>query len=111
MTEILLVCGSDGAFRRFQASGHACFVRKGKDIVCAAETIVLRTAITVLEKTEGIEVETEKTLRGHLALSVKSGGSENAERLVAVADFIREAIKSLENEYPGHLKLQEKYEN
>ena len=54
MIEVLLVCGKDGAFKSCNASGHAGFAAKGKDIVCAAVTELLRTAVQVLQKTEGM---------------------------------------------------------
>ena len=50
MTEVVLVCGREGEFRRVSASGHASFAARGKDIVCAAETVLLRTALEVLQK-------------------------------------------------------------
>jgi len=104
--QVLLVCGKDGSFKSCTASGHAEFAVKGKDIVCAAVSSLLRTAIQVLEKS--IVVKTETPSRGNLAFCVEDlSQSCNKERLVCTADFIRSGIKSLSEEYPMNVQLRE----
>ncbi|MFA6937930.1 MAG: ribosomal-processing cysteine protease Prp [Treponema sp.] len=111
MIEVLLVCSSDGSLKSCNASGHAGFAVKGKDIVCAAVSSLLRTAIQVLEKTNGIVVKTETTSRGKLAFSVEDSNLDcKNERLICTADFIRCGIKSLSNEYPKNVQLRELFE-
>lgn len=118
MTDVLLVTGSSGQFRSVSASGHAGFAAKGKDIVCAAETIILRTSLEILQSTPGLVLNTDMASRGNLAFSVEtdasgqvaSGAEEasvNLERLKCTADFIRTGIRSLEDEYPGNVRLRE----
>jgi len=106
--EVLLVCGKDGAFKSCNASGHAGFAAKGKDIVCAAVTELLRTAVQVLQKTEGMTVKTETPSRGKLAFSVEDNGcSMKIERLRCTADFIRLGVTNLAQEYPANVQLRE----
>lgn len=109
MTKVLLVCGTDGCFKSCSAKGHAFFAARGRDIVCSAETLLLRTAISVLEKTGGIKLSCDASERGSLAFSVEVQGhsAELAERLRCTADFIRDGISSLSEEYPGCLLLKE----
>ena len=107
MTEILLVCSKEGCFRACNASGHAGFAAKGKDIVCASETTILRTALEILEKTDNITVKADAPSRGRLAFSVEEGESLYRERLICVADFIRYGIKALSDEYPDNIHLRE----
>ena len=109
MTTVLLVCGSDGCFKSCSAKGHAFFAARGRDIVCAAETHLLRTALSVLEKTKGIGLSCDASERGSLAFGVEVEGhsAELAERLRCTADFIREGISSLSQEYPGCVLLKE----
>lgn len=113
MTSVLLICGGDGCFKSCTAEGHAGFAAKGKDIVCASETLLLRTAVQVLESVEGIEVLIDSSRRGFLSFSVRQMVSfENdpdlLERLRCIADFIRTGIKSLSEEYPALVRLTEK---
>lgn len=111
MIDVLLVCGRDGSIKSCNASGHAGFAAKGKDIVCAAVSSLLRTAVQVLERTDGAVIETEIPSRGNLAFSVEDcGGSGNTERLVCTADFIREGINALSTEYPRCVQLREQTE-
>ncbi len=108
MTEILLVCSKNGEIISLEAKGHAGFAEKGRDIVCAAETMLIRTAIQVLEKTEGIKVNTDAASRGSLAFSVETeAGFNQKDRLICTADFLREGLKSLSLEYPDHVQLRE----
>src|SRR5574344_867769 len=108
MIEVLLVCCKDGAFKSCTASGHAEFAVKGKDIVCAAVTELLRTAVQVLQETKGMSVNVETPSRGKLAFSVEVyGGSEQTERLKCTADFIRLGVKNLAEEYPANVLLRE----
>lgn len=107
MTKVLLVCGEDGAFKRVSAEGHAGFAGRGKDIVCAAETMLLRTALDVLQKTSGVFVSADASVRGRLCYEASGSATE---RLVCVADFIREGIKALSEEFPGNISFQEELE-
>lgn len=108
-----MVCNGQGCFKSLEASGHAGFSSRGRDIVCAAETSILRTALQVLEQTEGILLNKNDASRGTLAFSVevKSSSEKLEERLKCTADFVRAGIKSLAEEYPEHVLLREKKEN
>ena len=108
-----MVCDDRGSFRSLEASGHAGFAGRGHDIVCAAETCILRTALQVLEQTEGVLLNKNDASRGTLAFSVevKSSSQLLEERLKCTADFIRAGIKGLAEEYPEHVLLREKKEN
>ncbi len=107
MTEIVLVCSKDGCFRACTAKGHAGFAAKGKDIVCASETTILRTALDVLEKTDTLTVKAEAPSRGQLAFMVEEGEPLNRDRLICVADFIRCGVKALSDEYPDNISMRE----
>ncbi len=107
MTEIVLVCSKDGCLRACSAKGHAGFAAKGKDIVCASETTILRTALDVLEKSDTLRIRADAPSRGQLAFIVEEGESLNRERLVCVADFIRCGVKALSDEYPDNIHLRE----
>ena len=107
MTDVLLVCSDDGCVRKVEASGHAGFLKKGKDIVCSAETALLRTALQVLEETAGVKLTKDVSTRGRLCFRVESIGSASKERLVCIADFVRKGITSLSDEYPDCIRFAE----
>lgn len=105
-----MVCNDRGCFTAVEASGHAGYAGRGHDIVCAAETCILRTALQVLEQTDGILLKKNDASRGTLAFSVEVQCSSEKleERLRCTADFVREGIKGLAEEYPEYVLLREK---
>lgn len=108
MTQVFLACSEDGSFKEARASGHAGFARRGHDIVCAAESFLLRTAMEVLGSDDsGLVLETDAARRGELSFRVASSGAASRERLVCVADFIRKGMQSLSEEYPECVSFRE----
>ncbi len=108
MTRIRLVCGKDGAFKSCEALGHAGYAAKGNDIVCAAETLLLRTAMQLLESEPHLCATADVSARGTLAFSVTGPYPECLkERLVCTADFLRLGLRSLAQEFPEHVLLRE----
>ena len=115
MTSVLLIRGVDGCFKSCTAEGHAGFAPRGKDIVCAAETLLLRTAVQVLESIDGIDLSVDSSRRGFLSFSVNNldsdvvaGNGASVERLRCAADFIGTGIQSLSEEYPDLVRLTER---
>ena len=113
MTSILLVCGKDGISFSCKAKGHAGFSLYGKDIVCSAETILLRTAMQVLSKTSGIDFESDVSVRGLLSFSavISKADSFNQERLLCVRDFLEEGFISLSKEFPDNICFSKQLED
>lgn len=109
MTDILLVCGKDGRFKSCRACGHASFAKKGTDIVCAAETIVLRTSVELLSQTEGVVLSLNDSVRGFLEFRVEEFrfSARAEERLKCIGDFIRLSLQGLSAEYPENVHFQE----
>ncbi|MBQ0052349.1 MAG: ribosomal-processing cysteine protease Prp [Treponema sp.] len=109
MTTITLSCGKNGVLKNCKANGHAGFSKKGTDIVCAAVTVLLRTAMEVLSHTENVSLIADASARGNLAFSVEVNGEslETEARLKCTADFIRDGIKRISTEYPENVSFQE----
>ncbi|MBQ6779902.1 MAG: ribosomal-processing cysteine protease Prp [Treponema sp.] len=106
MTTITLVCGKDGVLRSCVAEGHAGFAAKGHDIVCAAVTMLIRTAMQVLSETDGVTLHADTAERGFLAFEVEQAAGEKTERLVCITDFLECGLQSLQSEYPQFVRLQ-----
>jgi uncharacterized protein YsxB (DUF464 family) len=68
MIQVTLTRKKDGFTCR--AEGHAGFAEPGKDIVCAAATILLRTTAETLAKTPGLRVTPLDVAPGLLAFEV-----------------------------------------
>ena len=111
MTKIELICDSSGRIKSCCAEGHASFGHKGKDIVCAAESVLFDTVLQMLESTQGIVFEADKSSRGSLAFSVEVKDSGCTERLKCMAEFLRRGLGSISEQYPAHVQLREKTED
>ncbi|MCR5613076.1 ribosomal-processing cysteine protease Prp [Treponema sp.] len=112
MTEVLLVKAKNGNFLKCNASGHAGFAPKGKDIVCSAVTILMRTAMQVLSETGGIKLETDTSLRGFLSFcAVIDSGNADQSRINTIGDFLETGFKSLSEEFPNNLTFELKLED
>jgi uncharacterized protein YsxB (DUF464 family) len=89
---------------RLTVKGHGGGV-PGHDIVCAAVSVLVRTAASVLHGRAGVGTVVDASGRGEFYLDVKCG-REAEPYLAAVQDFLLKGIESLENEYPESCKLQ-----
>ena len=109
MTRVTLFSGKNGVVKRCEANGHARFSRKGGDIVCAAVTILLRTAMQTFSQDESVAVSADAKSRGKLVFALEAdGGNPEAEaRLKGVSDFLRNGLKSLSEEFPEYVFFDE----
>ena len=83
--------------------GHAGFAPKGKDIVCAAVSILARTALDVLHGQSGIELKTDSAERGELSFTVEKKQDGCSDILSYTADFLEKGFDSLQKEYPAYV--------
>ena len=90
------------------ASGHAGFAEKGKDIVCAAVTCLLRTTAETLSKESFLEVIFEAPERGYLRLIArkKAAVQKQGDILDYAGNFLVTGIKSLQKEFPEYVLLE-----
>ena len=109
MTLVTFSYGKDGVIKECKANGHAGFSKKGSDIVCAAVTILFRTAIQVISQIEGVGCKADISSRGNLAFRVDLNNRKQAAviRLCCAMDFLRVGIESLTREYPENVQMRE----
>jgi uncharacterized protein len=100
-----LVLDADGRIALFEAEGHSKKGPIGGDIVCAAFSVLSRSAYEALAGLPGIEMEGLAPSRGRLRFAVKSIAPESGERAAGIADFLLAGISGLEREYPGEVGL------
>jgi len=104
MVEIEAVLDGDGTLASCRASGHAGSGRPGSDIVCAAVSVLMRTAVRVLSGREGVTVACDAPEPGFLFLEA-AGDAEGRGFLRAAGIFLLEGLSSVAEEYPEHCKL------
>jgi len=104
LIEIEAVLDGDGALRSCRASGHAGAAPTGTDIVCAAVSVLMRTAVRALSGREGITIRCEAPEPGFLFLEADYT-AEGREFLSAAGVFLTEGLASVAEEYPQYCKL------
>jgi uncharacterized protein YsxB (DUF464 family) len=90
--------------RTLAVEGHAKRGPPGADSVCAAVSVLTRTAAAVLAGKAAITVELVTPARGELYLDVQCR-REGEPYLCAVQDFLLEGLNSVAAEYPDCLRL------
>jgi uncharacterized protein YsxB (DUF464 family) len=93
-----------GVLRSCEVSGHAGAGAAGADIVCAAVSSLVRTAVHLLSRKDGVTIKAAAEKRGELRF--EAGYTEaGAASLAAAGEFLLEGLGLIEKEYPGHCKV------
>jgi uncharacterized protein YsxB (DUF464 family) len=101
LIEIEAVLDESGIRRSCKAVGHAGAGRTGYDIVCAAVSVLLRTAVRVLSDREGISIRCDAPEPGFLSMEADYT-AEGKDFLFAVGVFLREGLASVAEEFPQY---------
>ncbi|MDR2966130.1 MAG: ribosomal-processing cysteine protease Prp [Treponema sp.] len=104
MIIIEAVVENDGTLRACKVEGHAKAGKTGKDIVCAAVSVLMRTAYSVLSGKEGITVHGGAPERGTMWLEADYT-AETREFLFTAGVFLIEGLRSVAQEHPQNCKL------
>jgi len=104
LIEIEAVVENDGTLRACRALGHSGAGRSGTDIVCAAVSVLMRTALSTLSGRKGITLSGGAPEKGQLWLEA-GYDAEGKDFLFAAGVFLIEGLKSVAHEYPKNCKL------
>ena len=99
---IAVVLDELGLLKSCDVRGHAGAGKRGNDIVCAAVSILIRTAYSVLSNREGIAARSEAKRRGKFTLETEAQNKTGRDFLAAAGAFLTEGFGSLAGEYPEH---------
>jgi len=101
-----VVLDTEGRIVRFEASGHGGTAPAGRDIVCAAFTVLARTAYETLAALPGVEIAGEAPEPGVLRFAVRRVSEESGGQALGISNFLLTGISGLEREYPGQVGLK-----
>ena len=104
MIEIEAVLDKEGVLRSCKASGHAGAGKTGTDIVCAAVSVLLRTALSVLSGRNGIIIKGGAPDKGQLWLETEYS-AEGKDFLFACGEFLIDGLRSVAQEYPQNCRF------
>jgi uncharacterized protein YsxB (DUF464 family) len=98
------VVDQEGVLRACTASGHAGAGKAGADIVCAAVSVLMRTALRVLSGRKGVTIQSGAPEPGLLWMKA-AYTAEGKEFLSAAGMFLVEGLRSVAEEFPGNCTL------
>lgn len=90
-----------GLLRSCRIEGHAGAGAKGEDPVCAAVSVLARTAALTLSRAEGFEISGSAPARGIFGFDVLAAPSETGFA-AGVTSFLLEGLRSVAREYPNY---------
>jgi len=95
----------------FDVSGHSGYSEAGKDIVCAAVSAVVQTAVIGLTEVLGIKVKyRQKT--GEAQCAIPSGLSgDKREKINIVLETMLYGLKSIQEGYGEYIRVEERRMN
>ena len=101
MTNIIIRKNTDGEFRGFKLEGHAGSGEYGKDIVCAAISMLTINTVNSLEKfTDDVFTCDANPERGYIEVVSENGFSEEGELLLKSFELgITAVYKQYGNEF------------
>lgn len=88
-----------GIIRSCSIEGHAGAGPFGGDIVCAAVSVLARTALKALSEAEGVAVSAAASRRGSFGFVVEKAPREGAYP-AGVSAFLVEGLRSVARDYP-----------
>ncbi len=103
MLRVLLAVSRDRLLRRFEATGHAGG-DPGRNIACAAATVLLRTAGRECAA-HGLVAQGSAAGPGEMAM-VLTGRDVEDEWLRGVTDLLVRGMSDLEREFPDQITLR-----
>ena len=106
MIRIKVLLYPHGCLRATEAAGHAEAGGRGEDIVCAAVTVLLRTAAQTLAGLKELALEGQAGQEGQLSFSLPEPPADRREYVRGVTDCLVRGLEELSVEYPANIKLE-----
>ena len=105
MITIAVVLDESGLLKSCDIRGHGGAGKRGNDIVCAAVSVLARTAQAALSRREGISVRSEAPERGEFSLETKAETKAGRDFLAGAGAFLVEGLASVAGEYPKNCSM------
>jgi len=105
MIDVETVLDGRGIVATVSAKGHSGTGAKGENVLCAAVSVLLRTAYETLASADGIAITGTAGRPGDFSFSVRSVDDEISSWARGVTDSLLTGLSSLDREYPGELTI------
>ena len=95
-----------GRFSGFRATGHSGYDRAGRDIVCAAVSILGCTCVNSLESLLGIQVLVRENREGLLTFDLPALPADRTGGAELLMGALHQGLKDLSEAYPDYVTLE-----
>lgn len=106
MLRIKITMTGQGLLRGAEAVGHVGFGPKGSDPVCAAATVLLRTAARTLERKQGIELSGGAPSPGQMQFEILALPESLRGWISGVSEALFQGLTDLAMEFPDKVSVQ-----
>ncbi len=106
MIKIILQLSETGLITGCDVRGHAETGRKGEDLVCAAVSVLVRTAARTLEQQNDVILEGKASEPGKVGFSLVSFRPGIELWLKGLGDVLMTGILDIQDEYPESCLLE-----
>jgi len=105
MIEARVHLDSRGGLARFDSTGHSLFAPVGTDIVCAAFSVLARSAFESLAAVPGVAVHESAAQPGEYSVVVDTVPPQMVERVAGIAGFLIVGLAGLQRDFPQSVRL------
>ncbi len=105
MIQARVVLDSEGVLKAFQAEGHAGLGPAGADPLCAAFSVLARTAWECAESISDGHASGRAEAPGRLEFEIGPVNPAAAQRLRGMTEFLLTGLAGLERDFPGRISV------
>jgi hypothetical protein len=102
---VKIIIDHNKIINELKVNGHSNFDKKGKDIVCAAVSILVYTIYLSLKKLPSIKIEYKDDKKDSVFLSLKKYSNELEGEIRGITIFLINGINLLSEKYKSNVKL------
>ncbi len=106
MVRVFFTLDPEGCLTRVKVSGHAGYGSRGQDIVCAAVTALVRTALHLLSGQKALGTVVHAGKEGIMEGTVTAYPAHLRAWLKGVTEFLVTGIADLKSEYPDYIEIE-----
>lgn len=106
MINVTLVRSEEGLVLGCRAEGHAGFGKKGYDLVCAAVTVLIRTAARTMESRDRVVLEGTAPEPGLAGFRLVAFDRYDKDWLLGLGDGLMTGLLDIQEEYPGFCQVE-----
>lgn len=107
MIQVRVRRGSDGSILELETEGHAGYADPGEDIVCAAVTALVVTALIGLERVAAHPHEGGAESGRAYCRLLPGGTPESAMKAQAILETALLGLKDIEKDYQDYIRVTE----